>query len=167
MTYWFPASHRGRMMALFMTGIAVSGLIGGPLCGAIIEYLDGYAGFAGWQWLMITTGLPTFIVAAAIYVLLTDRPNQANWLSNREQHVLAVDLGNPERTKSLDESRLGEFLDLEQCLDLFFIGMRWLWHIVWMPTLLSQAGIASNAKIGFIGGCPKPHWRYCHAFDLP
>lgn len=32
-TYWFPASHRGRIMAVFMAGLAVSGIIGGPICG--------------------------------------------------------------------------------------------------------------------------------------
>lgn len=155
MTYWFPASHRGRMMALFMTGIAVSGLIGGPLCGAIIEYLDGYAGFAGWQWLMITTGLPTFIVAAAIYVLLTDRPNQANWLSNREQHVLAVSLGNPERTKTSMKAGLMNFWTWSSAWIYFLLVCGGYGISFWMPTLLSQAGIASNAKIGLLVAIPN------------
>lgn len=81
-------------MALFMAGLAVSVVIGGPVCGAIIEYLDGYAGLAGWQWLMITTGLPCLIIAAGIYFLLTDRPDQANWLSPREKQVLKTSLGH-------------------------------------------------------------------------
>ena len=49
MTYWFPLSHRGRMMAIFMAALAVSGVIGGPVCGAIMQYLGGAGGLTGWQ----------------------------------------------------------------------------------------------------------------------
>lgn len=62
LTYWFPVTHRGRIMALFMTGLAIPGVVGGPVCGAIMQYLDGNAGLAGWQWLMIATGLPCLLV---------------------------------------------------------------------------------------------------------
>src|SRR5216117_2683682 len=33
LTYWFPASRRGAVSALFMTGIPLAGVIGGPLSG--------------------------------------------------------------------------------------------------------------------------------------
>ena len=95
LTYWFPATHRGRIMALFMTGLAVSGVIGGPVCGAIMQYLDGARGLAGWQWLMITTGLPCLLVGIAIYLLLTDHPDQAAWLDARERTVLKLSLATP------------------------------------------------------------------------
>src|SRR5207302_27736 len=48
---WFPARQRARAMARFMTGSAVTGIVGGPLSGAILQYMDGQAGLAGWQWL--------------------------------------------------------------------------------------------------------------------
>lgn len=31
LTYWFPSERRGKITALFMTGIPMSGVIGGPL----------------------------------------------------------------------------------------------------------------------------------------
>ena len=40
-TFWFPADYRARMVALFMSGIAVSNLIGSPLSGAILQFADG------------------------------------------------------------------------------------------------------------------------------
>ncbi|HBD38937.1 MAG TPA: MFS transporter, partial [Cupriavidus sp.] len=33
LTYWYPASRRGRTTTYFMTAIALSGVIGGPLSG--------------------------------------------------------------------------------------------------------------------------------------
>ena len=100
MTYWFPPSHRGRMMAVFMAALAISGVIGGPICGAIMQFFDGVSGMAGWQWLMIATGLPCVLVGVAIYLLVTDRPEQASWLTPAEQAVLHASLGNPQKPKA-------------------------------------------------------------------
>ena len=41
LTYWYPAERRGRITAMFMTGIAIAGVIGGPLSGYIMKYTDG------------------------------------------------------------------------------------------------------------------------------
>ncbi|TCL34743.1 DDE superfamily endonuclease [Azotobacter chroococcum] len=38
LSQWFPASRRGRIMALFMAAIPVSGLEGGPFSGWILNY---------------------------------------------------------------------------------------------------------------------------------
>ncbi len=155
MTYWFPASHRGRIMALFMAGLAVSGVIGGPVCGAIIEYLDGYAGLAGWQWLMITTGLPCLIIAAGIYFLLTDRPDQANWLSPREKQVLKTSLGHQDRPKASIKAALLNFWTWNSAWLYFLLVCGGYGISFWMPTLFSQAGIESNAKIGLLVAVPN------------
>lgn len=155
MTYWFPASHRGRIMALFMAGLAVSGVIGGPVCGAIIEYLDGYAGLAGWQWLMITTGLPCLIIAAGIYFLLTDRPDQAKWLSPREKQVLKTSLGHQDRPKASIKAALLNFWTWNSAWLYFLLVCGGYGISFWMPTLFSQAGIESNAKIGLLVAVPN------------
>src|ERR1700712_2152726 len=37
LTYWFPAKRRGRMNALFMIGIPIAGVVGGPVSGWIMN----------------------------------------------------------------------------------------------------------------------------------
>lgn len=155
MTYWFPVSHRGRIMALFMAGLAVSGVVGGPICGAIIEYMDGYAGLAGWQWLMITTGLPSLIVAAGIYFLLTDKPDHANWLSPREKLVLKASLGHQDRPKASIKAALLNFWTWSSAWIYFLLVCGGYGISFWMPTLFSKAGIESNAKIGLLVAVPN------------
>ncbi|WP_336955244.1 MFS transporter [Acinetobacter johnsonii] len=155
MTYWFPVSHRGRIMALFMAGLAVSGVIGGPICGAILEYLDGYAGLAGWQWLMITTGLPCVLVATGIYFLLTDQPNQANWLSPREKQVLQASLGHQDRPKASIKAALLNFWTWSSAWIYFLLVCGGYGISFWMPTLFSKAGIESSAKIGLLVAIPN------------
>src|SRR5262249_61354885 len=54
----FPARERGRAMSLFMTGVAVSGIVANPLSGLIIQYTHGLLGLKHWQWLFILEGIP-------------------------------------------------------------------------------------------------------------
>ena len=56
LTQWFPARERARAVALFMTGTAIAGVIGGPLSSGLL-LLDGAGGFKGWQWLFLVEGI--------------------------------------------------------------------------------------------------------------
>lgn len=155
MTYWFPPSHRGRMMALFMTGLAISGVVGGPVCGAIMQFLEGYGGLAGWQWLMIATGLPCLAVGMGIYLLLTDHPDQARWLSPRERQVLKASLGSQERPKTSVKAGLFNFWSWNSAWIYFLLVCGGYGVSFWMPTLFSQAGVESSAKIGLLVAVPN------------
>ncbi len=155
LTYWFPATHRGRIMALFMTGLAVSGVIGGPVCGAIMQYLDGVAGVAGWRWLMITTGSPCLLVGIAIYLLLTDHPDQAAWLDERERTVLKLSLGNPERPKASVKDGFFNFWSWNSALIYFLLVCGGYGLSFWMPTLFRNAGVASSLDIGLLVALPN------------
>ena len=41
-TYWYPGAYRARIIAIFMSGIAVAGVLGGPLSGWIMNDLAGF-----------------------------------------------------------------------------------------------------------------------------
>ncbi len=155
MTYWFPLSHRGRMMALFMTGLALSGVVGGPVCGAIMEFLDGYGQLAGWQWLMITTGLPSLLVGVAIFLLLTDRPEQARWLNERERQLLQSSLGGEQRPKSSLKAGLRSFWSWNGAWIYFLLVCGGYGMSFWMPTLLKATGVSSSAEIGWLVAIPN------------
>jgi len=62
LTWWFPEADRGRTLALFMTAISASYVIGGPLSGGLLE-LDGVAGLEGWQRWREIIGLAHLAVA--------------------------------------------------------------------------------------------------------
>ena len=84
LTYWYPAERRGRMIALFMTGIPVSGVLGGPLSGWIMQALAGTAGYAGWQWLFVIEALPSVVMGIAVLLYLVFVIQIARWLSDVE-----------------------------------------------------------------------------------
>src|SRR2546426_9803760 len=63
LTYWFPAVERARAVAGFMTAIPISGVVGGPISGALLG-LNGVAGLAGWEWLVFLRGRPSGALGA-------------------------------------------------------------------------------------------------------
>jgi MFS family permease len=59
LTFWYPSCRRGKVMALFLTAVAMAGVLGGPLSGWLMSGLAGLHGLAGWQWLFLVEGLPS------------------------------------------------------------------------------------------------------------
>ncbi len=84
LSHWYPERQRARAIAAFMTAVPVSGVIGGPLSGALLS-LNGAFGIAGWQWLFLVEGLPAVLLGVIVLVYLTDRPETAHWLSSAEK----------------------------------------------------------------------------------
>jgi D-galactonate transporter len=96
LTLWFPAQYRARIVGYFMAAIPLSTVIGAPISGLLL-YLHGGFGLAGWQWLFIVEAIPAIILAVVVFFYLTDRPDEALWLSPVERNWLAE--------KLLDERR--------------------------------------------------------------
>jgi len=95
LTYWYPSSRRARVTGLFLFGMPITGVIGGPITSIIMSGMNGYLGFKGWQWVFLIEGLPTVLVGYLLYKILPDKPRVAPWLSSHEKDVvetvLAVD----------------------------------------------------------------------------
>src|SRR5260370_17342677 len=76
------------MTAWFMTAIALSGVIGGPVSGYILKTFNGVNGWHGWQWLFLLEGLPSIVVGVLVFFVLDDRISHAKWLSAEEKQLL-------------------------------------------------------------------------------
>ena len=92
LSQWAPAKRRARFTALFMSAMALSGVVTGPISGAIMAKTDGLAGLHAWQWLFLLEGLPGVILAVVLYFCLTDAPSQAIWLNADEKAQIEADL---------------------------------------------------------------------------
>ena len=91
LTYWIPQRARARNAALFMIATPVAILVGAPLSGLLME-LDGALGLHGWQWLFLGEGLPAVIAGVVTLFYLTDRPEQAEWLSPQAREWLTNEM---------------------------------------------------------------------------
>src|SRR5207249_2894770 len=94
------ARERARVMALFIAAIPVAGIVGNPLSGAVMQYLDGCADLKGWQWLFLIEGIPSVLLGFTVLVALKDGPDQARWLSAEERGWLSERLGQEEHSRA-------------------------------------------------------------------
>lgn len=150
LTYWFPARRRAQMVAWFMTAIAVSNIIGSPTSAAILQYFDGVNGLRGWQWLFLVEGVPSILMGVALFAFLTDTPAKAKWLSEPERQLVQARLAGEEAGKGA----LGQKHSIAQVFAdwriwafglVYFTGALCLYTTnFWMPTLISEFGIAAN-----------------------
>jgi ACS family tartrate transporter-like MFS transporter len=85
---WFPERDRARAMGVFMLGIVIAAVLGGPLSGGLLE-LDGVLGLEGWQWLFLGQGLPAIAVGFWVLRVLPNSPEETPWLADDEREALA------------------------------------------------------------------------------
>ena len=90
LTFWFPARQRARAVAMVMIASPLVLMVGGPITGAVLQYANRRAGLAGWQWVFLLEGLPAVLLGIVTFFYLTDRPEQARWLSPEEKSWLAT-----------------------------------------------------------------------------
>lgn len=160
LTYWFPASHRARITSRFIMAIAVCGIIGGPLSTSIMSNFDTVAGFHGWQWLFVLTGLPPILAGLFAWYWLDNRPADARWLSQDEkrriEQALAEERGR--RQPGGHQHFLGAlkdrkvwFIVLAYCLTIMSTGNV---TNIWAPSIIRDSGITSLSQLGLLSALP-------------
>ena len=156
LTYWYPAERRGRVTATFMTAVALSGVIGGPLSGYIMKNMSGMHGLAGWQWMFLLEGIPSVLIGIAVLFLLDDRISHAKWLTDAEKVLLQRNIKAEEGKK--------EDLPIFQALTS---GRVWLMGLIyfsfvmglygisfWLPTIIKATGVKDVLDISLLTAIP-------------
>jgi ACS family tartrate transporter-like MFS transporter len=163
LTFWFPARKRARMTALFMIAIPLSNVVGAPLSGWIlgIDSLAGLWGFKTWQWLFIIEGIPAVLLGVMVLWVLTDRPSEAQWLSDAERAAIAETLAHEAEAQAAGGHQLGTSLRhglfsapiLMLCLAYFGMLLGGFGIIFWVPQIVKAFGL-SNLETGFVAAIP-------------
>jgi MFS family permease len=60
LTFWYPRQLRARMVALFISANPLSGVLAGPVSGAILARTSGLGGLRAWQLLFWSKGCRRF-----------------------------------------------------------------------------------------------------------
>lgn len=156
LTYWFPASRRGRMTTLFMTAIALSGLIGGPISGWIMKNFDGVHNWHGWQWLLLLEGIPSVIVGLVVLMMLDDRIAKAKWLTQDERELLARNIAADNVEK--EDPPLGKILSSPKVWLMSLIYFSFVMGLYgvsfWLPTIIKSMGVSDALQVGLLSAIP-------------
>jgi MFS family permease len=156
LTIWYPSSRRGKVTALFLAGIPLAGVIGGPLSGWIMSALDGVRGLAGWQWLFLIEALPTLVAGVVAFFYLDNSIDAARWLSAAEKRAIDEELAQEARGKTLHSIRHG-LLDrrvwLLSCI-YFFFTMGLYGVSFWLPSIIKSSGVMDPLNVGLLTAIP-------------
>lgn len=154
---WFGARDRARAIALLLTSLQISGIIGAPLAGWLLGVQ--ILGLKGWQGLFIIEAIPALIFAFVIYYWMADRPNEARWLTEEEKKFLTDQFEREVAAKTsvrhytvLQALREPEVLKL--CAT-YFLWISGFWGFnYWMPQVLKSISGWSNLAIGWLAAIP-------------
>lgn len=156
LTYWYPAERRGNMTAWFMTAVALSGFIGSPLSGWILEDLSGSHGIAGWQWMFLLEAIPSILIGLITLFYLDDRIHLAKWLNPEEKAVLERNIKADVADKH--DMPLGQVFSNGRMWAMSFIYFSFVIGLYgvsfWLPTIVKSTGVTDSLQIGLITAIP-------------
>ena len=157
LTYWYPSDRRAAIIALFMTGIPVAGVIGGPISGWILKAMAGVHGLAGWQWLFLLEALPSLVLGVAVLAYLDDGIARARWLAAIEKDILAGRIAEDQQ-----HAATHALWDSFTKPQVWFLGVIYFCLIAglygagfWLPTLIRRTGVESPLAIGMLTVLPN------------
>lgn len=156
---WFPPRYRSKVTAIFMAGIPLASVIGGPLSGLLMEGLNGVGGYEGWRWLFFWEALPPVLIGIAVFLFLPLSPQKACWLSQKEKArqfrenpmMAETSLGLGANVAAAFRSPwvwLLGFVDGTLLLGLYTVAF-------WTPSILHDDGIHSTFQIGCLSAIPQ------------
>ena len=98
LTYWFRQRDMAQTVALFMTGLPVTSIVGAPISGVILDHVH-WLSLNSWRWLLILEGIPAILFGFLTYLVLPNDPADARFLDSGEKSWLLAELKNEEQQK--------------------------------------------------------------------
>lgn len=164
LTYWFRQREQAQCIALFLTGVPASNIIGAPISGWLLDHIH-WLHWPSWRWLLVLEAIPAIVFGVSTYFVLPSKPAEARFLSGEEREWVRSEL-EAEKNAKVTSKPIGT---------LDALGIWRIWHsgllvfssncgvymlAFWMPQLIkSFSGQLSNSAIGYLVMIP-------HVFGL-
>jgi MFS transporter, ACS family, tartrate transporter len=155
LTYWFRQREQARALALFMTALPVTSIVGAPISGLILDHAHWLA-ISSWRWLLILEGLPAVLFGVLTYFVLPNRPSEAKFLTSEEKAWLSTSLQCEER-KKLEQGHYSVLQALLNprvlCLGMIELGIVTCSYTFsfWAPQLIKSLSYHySNTTVGLL-----------------
>jgi len=156
LTLWYPSRLRSTRTALFVSAIAVSGVLGNPISGLILDALSGKLGLPGWKWLFLVEGIPSILVGFWVFFYLDSSISESKWLTPDEKALLTRNIQSEDLYKHevrvIDAFKSGRIYAL--CA-IYFTLMIGLYGIsFWLPTIVKAFSVNGYFGVGLITAIP-------------
>jgi len=159
LTYWFRQKELATTVALFTAAIPVSYIIGAPLSTWIMDTVN-WLGWSGWRWQVVLEGVPAVLGGIVCFFYLTDRPQDAKWLSPSEKQWLLSEQEKDRKARpAAAHLSIKNTISNPRVLYLSFIYFVYqcgsLGTGYWMPQIIkSFSAELSHTQVGLIAMIP-------------
>src|SRR6185369_14377294 len=155
---WTPRATRASAMAIALSAVPFSLVVGGPLCGWLLG-MSNPLGWQAWRWMFLVSAVPNFLFAVVAALYFVDRPGKAGWLAGDEGERLEIQIA---AEASSDSARVAFGAALRDmriwlCCAIWFLVMTGSYALVyWLPQIVRQLAIAgSELMIGTLSALPQ------------
>jgi len=116
-SFWYKHDEAQKRFTIYICSVILASAFGGLLASGIAN-MDGVRGLANWRWLFILEGIATIFVGFMSFFLVTDFPQEATWLTEKEKKfVIARTKADEVHTLNITSSDLVTFFgDLKNYL---------------------------------------------------
>jgi len=155
LSQWFPARERASAVSRFMISIPLAAVIGNTLGGWLLG-LEGRLGLHGWQWIFLIEGIPSVLLGIAALMILTDRIEDARWLSSQQREWLTQRIRDHDGLAAPHGS--GAFRALTTpvvwlaALTYLMLVTAFSGYTYWAPIVIRDTLHTSNMATGLIAG---------------
>jgi ACS family tartrate transporter-like MFS transporter len=165
---WTPRATRARAMAIALSAVPFSLVVGGPLCGWLLG-MQNPLGVESWRWMFLVSAVPNFVFALIAAAYFVDRPSQARWLSAGEgaalEQRIAAEGSAPQPVPggavSAEGAGTGRGALADPrvwlCCAVWFLVMTGSYALVfWLPQIVRQLALArAEWLIGTLSALPQ------------
>ena|ERR1700674_2843954 len=151
---WFPRKELGRANAFFLMSLPLSTLFTNPISGWIVNNFS-------WRWLFAVEGCISLALIAVWLPLISDRPEDASWISDEEKDFLVTTLAAEKSSNSdvtrdirayrrlLKDKNLWLLIALLICYTSGQYGFS-----IWLPTLVKSLTGQNLTTVGWLTALP-------------
>jgi len=119
--------------------------------------MHGTTGLSGWQWLFLLEGIPAVLLGGVVLAYLTNRPEDATWLSGKQREWLLGTLRKEAEQVATTASAFSAFSSGRVWMLCFvYFGLNTVSYGIsmWLPNLIRSASGGSNLFIGVLSAVP-------------
>ncbi|SGY43392.1 BQ5605_C001g00021 [Microbotryum silenes-dioicae] len=152
LTSWYKRKEQNIRISFFFSAATLAGAFGGLIAHGL-SMMNGLGGLAGWRWIFIIEGIVTFLVACVAPFVMTDFPEEANFLTQDEQQEvlrrLKADRGPSSQTEFAWSQVRAAFTDWKTyCFTLIYIGVAEPFYSIalFIPTIVAALGTFSLSQ---------------------
>lgn len=152
----FPNYYRARVLSIFYVALPLSGVIGSPLAGFIMQHLDGVLRVAGWKWMLIVEAAPAFLAALFCWQRLDDDVTLSRSSAPKDRARLATSFGRNRADPSFTHDEIyTSGLVWAFCAIYFLVVFAIYGYTLWAPAIIHSLGVRGDFKVGLVAALPN------------